>query len=224
MSRTHDNKHLTLSQRVIIEKGLENHESFAAIAKKTGKDPSTISKEVRRHISHFTKKDGKRDIPCVNRKDCHIHLLCNDDSCARLCKFCWKPNFYCTSVCPDYQAAVCPKLDKPPYVCNGCSKKGGCLMKRSYYSAKYAQDLYDELLVSSREGINQSPVDIAMLDKLISPLLKKGQSLAHIYAHHASEIPCCRKTLYNYIDKSFFFSQKYRYATPSSLQSEKATN
>lgn len=43
-----------------------------------------------------------------------------------------------------------------------------------------------------------------MLDSLISPLLLKGQSLAHIYAHHASEIPCCRKTLYNYIDKSVF--------------------
>lgn len=40
--------------------------------------------------------------------------------------------------------------------------------------------------------------------RLISPLLKKEQSLAHIYAYHASEIPCCRKTLYNYIDKSLF--------------------
>lgn len=34
--------------------------------------------------------------------------------------------------------------------------------------------------------------------------MKKGQSIAHIYAHHGHEIPCCRRTLYNYIDKSLF--------------------
>jgi len=43
-----------------------------------------------------------------------------------------------------------------------------------------------------------------MLDQLISPLLKKGQSIAHIYANHAAEIPCCRKTIYNYIDRGLF--------------------
>ena len=43
-----------------------------------------------------------------------------------------------------------------------------------------------------------------MLDGLISPLLKQGQSLAHIYAHHGYEIPCSRRTLYNYIDRGVF--------------------
>jgi len=43
-----------------------------------------------------------------------------------------------------------------------------------------------------------------MLDQLISSLLKKGQSIAHIYANHAAEIPCCRKTPYNYIDRGLF--------------------
>jgi len=77
-------------------------------------------------------------------------------------------------------------------------------MRKSLYFAKHADDGYRNLLVAAREGINQTPADIAMIDKIISPLLKKGQSLAHIYAHHGSEIPCCRKTLYNYIDKSLF--------------------
>jgi len=35
-------------------------------------------------------------------------------------------------------------------------------------------------------------------------LLKQGQSLAHIYAFHGHEIPCSRRTLYNYIDKGVF--------------------
>jgi hypothetical protein len=39
---------------------------------------------------------------------------------------------------------------------------------------------------------------------LISPLIQKGQSVAHIYSSHAQEIKCSRRTLYNYIDKSVF--------------------
>nr|WP_330408031.1 IS30 family transposase [Vallitalea guaymasensis] len=70
------------------------------------------------------------------------------------------------------------------------------------YSSKYADDCYRELLVSSREGINQTPESIMKMDELVSPLIKKGQSIAHIYAHHAEEIGCGRRTLYNYIDQS----------------------
>lgn len=35
------------------------------IARKITKDPSTISKEVRRHLVHHVKRDGDRDIPCA---------------------------------------------------------------------------------------------------------------------------------------------------------------
>lgn len=199
-----NHKHLTMSQRIIIEKGLENNESFSLIAQKTGKDSSTISKEVRKRLVYHVKKDCGRDIPCAKRTQCRIRILCGDRDCVRLCKMCVRPKIQCTNICPQYEEKICNRLERAPYVCNGCAKKANCLLRRSYYSAKQAQDGYLELLVSSREGINQSPVDIAMIDALISPLLKKGQSLAHIYAHHGSEIPFCRKTLYNYIDKSVF--------------------
>ena len=42
-------KHLNLSDRINIEKGLNNNDSFATIAKVVQKDPTTISKEVRKH-------------------------------------------------------------------------------------------------------------------------------------------------------------------------------
>ena len=38
----------------------------------------------------------------------------------------------------------------------------------------------------------------------MSPLLKKGQSIAHIYASHADEIACSRRTIYSYIDRGIF--------------------
>ena len=44
------NIHLSLSDRIIIEAGLRERRSFSAIAAELGKDPTTISKEVRAHI------------------------------------------------------------------------------------------------------------------------------------------------------------------------------
>jgi len=202
-SEKSNGKHLQISQRLIIEKGLNNGESFTEIGKKISKDPSTISKEVRRHITYHVKRDMNRNIPCANRSDCMRKNVCGDN-CLHYCKACEKPDVHCTDLCRNYVERGCEKLKKPPYVCNGCNKRTNCLMKKSFYSAQYAHDTYLEVLTSSREGINQAPVDIHMLNELISPLLMKGQSLAHIYANHASEIPCCRKTLYNYIDKGVF--------------------
>lgn len=202
-NKKHDGKHLTISQRIIIEKGLGDHESFKAIATRIGKDPTTVAKEVKNHIFESVKSDKYGDIPCQYSLNCKIKGLCAD-SCCKTCKTCTKPHVRCKDICPKYTEKTCGKLDKAPYVCNGCYRKGSCNLRRKFYSAKYAHDSYSENLVSSREGINQNPVDIYMLDQLISPLLKKGQSLAHIYANHASEIPCSRKTLYNYIDKGLF--------------------
>ncbi len=195
-------KHLTLSQRIEIEKGLLAGESFAVIARKIGKNPSTISKEIRRHSKTAERKNiDFAPIPCSNRGNCKIKYLC-DDACETFCRICKKKNMRCINVCPNYKPCICDKLSKPPYVCNGCGKKTNCLMQKHVYSAKYADDCYRELLVSSREGINQTPDTIMKMDSLVSPLIQKGQSIAHIYINHAEEIGCSRRTLYNYIDQS----------------------
>lgn len=46
--------------------------------------------------------------------------------------------------------------------------------------------------------------ELEELNDLISPLIKKGQPLSHIFAVHADEIPVCRRTLYNYLDQRVF--------------------
>ena len=45
-------------------------------------------------------------------------------------------------------------------------------------------------------------LELSNLDKLISPLVKQGQSLSHIYQTH--DIPCSRSTLYRYLAKNCF--------------------
>ena len=42
--------HLNLSDRMRIESGLARGETFKSIASEIGKDPSTVSKEVRRFL------------------------------------------------------------------------------------------------------------------------------------------------------------------------------
>jgi len=78
-------------------------------------------------------------------------------------------------------------------------------MPRKFYSSKYAHDSYRNTLVSCRAGINQTPESIQTMNDLLVPLLKeKHQSIAHVYATHAEEIGCSRRTLYTYISNSIF--------------------
>ena len=198
-------KHLTFEQRVEIEKGLTENKSFAAIARIIGKDPSTISKEVRLHAHTKERPDaGYTNPPCIHRKDCKIVCLCKEQ-CGTLCKICKKPDMRCIQVCPGYETADCRKLGRPPYVCNGCGKKAHCLMPRKFYSSKYAQDEYRSVLLDSRAGINQTPESIQAMNDLLVPLIRgKHQSIAHIYATHAEELGCSRRTLYSYINAGVF--------------------
>lgn len=194
-------KHLTLSQRIEIEKGLLDNHTFTEIARSIEKDPSTISKEVRKHLEIKQHRNSFAPIPCGNRSNCKLKGLCLKD-CSIMCKMCREPGQKCIDVCDTYEPVQCSKLIKAPYVCNGCGKRINCLLDKKTYSAKYSDDRYRDILVSSREGINQTPESIQKLDALLSPLIQKGQSIAHIYTNHAEEIQCSKRTLYTYIDMS----------------------
>ena len=196
MNNKGNQKHLTFEQRVDIEKGLTENKSFAEIGRTIGKDPSTISKEVRLHAHTKERPDaGYTNPPCIHRKTCKIVCLC-DEQCGIVCKLCRKPDMRCINICPGYETAECEKLKKPPYVCNGCVKKTNCLMPRKFYSSKYAHDEYRSVLVDCRVGINQTPESIQAMNDLLVPLIKeKHQSIGHIYATHAEELGCSRRTV-----------------------------
>jgi IS30 family transposase len=206
-NKNYDCKHLTTTQRIKIEKGLLDGESFASIARKISKHPSTVAKEVKKYRYFPQRESVEKILPCTFFKSCQMRFLCDQKDCVKPCKLCFDTVLRvrkCSLICPDYYEKVCPKIHKAPYVCNGCPKFKRCDLQHALYSAQQADESAHELLVSCRDGIKQSPADIAILDDLISPLLKQGQSLAHIYAHHGHEIPCSRRTLYNYIDKGIF--------------------
>ena len=206
--KEYDHKHLSTSQRIHIEKGLNDGLPFAANARKLDKHPSTIAKEVKKYRTlQPREKDPKKPARCALFKECTLRFLCDKKDCVKMCKSCYDVKLLvskCSYLCSEYREPQCASISKAPFVCNHCARQRTCNKEKAYYIAQNADQSSQELLVSCRQGINQAPADIAMLDTLISPLLAQGQSLAHIYAFHGHEIPCSRKTLYNYIDQGVF--------------------
>jgi len=58
---TRKNKHLTLEDRIEIQECLDKGMTFKAIASRVGKDQTTISKEVKKHLSYTASKVVYRD-------------------------------------------------------------------------------------------------------------------------------------------------------------------
>lgn len=98
----------------------------------------------------------------------------------------------------------CEKLNKKPYVCNGCPSRRGYRKHRYTYYAKEAQKSYEKLIKSSREGIDLTEEDVFNIDTVISPLIKKGQTVNHIYINHPELLNFSKVTFYNYINDGVF--------------------
>ena len=61
-------KHFTLSDRISIEAGIEKGWSFKKIADELGKSPSSVSREVRRHLifsPHYYDDHSRRKTECI---------------------------------------------------------------------------------------------------------------------------------------------------------------
>ena len=194
-------KHLTAEDRHFIEDALNERCTLKAIAENLFKDPTTISKEIKRNRIAGTRNKDKQMTSCSRRKECEKKNLCGA-LCNRLCKKCKTLN--CYKQCPDYRVKTCSRITQFPHVCNGCTHKIGCLHEKYHYRGKVAQANYKEVLTTCREGIGISATQLNALDELISPLIRKGQSVAHIYTHHRDEINCSERTLYNYFEMNAF--------------------
>ena len=223
---TGNQKHMTMDDRIVIEKGLEQKFSLRSIAAQVGKDPTTISKEIKKHRSfqehnRFNEPKNK----CAHFKDCKKKNICGTYApvCKKMCRLCNHCNSHCSDFIP--RSYHCTKLDKAPFVCNACDKKINCRLDKAFYRASTAYRQYRTVLVESRTGINISPEGLAWLDELVSPLIRQGHSPYMILQNHP-EIPCSEKTLYNYIGsgalhvKNIDLPKKVKYKIRSSISSD----
>lgn len=96
----------------------------------------------------------------------------------------------------------CLRLDKPPYVCNGCPKRHGCRCVRYLYNAKKAQAQYEAMLRDSREGIPLNHAEFYEIDAQLTSRLKNGQ---HLYqAIKSTGVDIAISTAYRYAEKGYF--------------------
>ena len=116
-------KHLTLEDRIYIENELNKGTSFKDIARFLCKDPTTISKEVRTHrLSDWYHKGTFYNAKnfCIHRYHCRKTNVCGKIVlCGIKCTSC--PT--CNQTCKDFVKERCLRLDRAPYICNGCDKK-----------------------------------------------------------------------------------------------------
>ena len=109
-------KHFTLSDRISIEAGIEKRWSFKKIADELGKSPSSVSREVRRHLifsPHYYDDHSRRKTECIYFSSCSKQGVCGNLSCSSLCSKCRSRK--CASFCPSFTTAKCELLKKPPF-------------------------------------------------------------------------------------------------------------
>ena len=162
-------KHLTLDSRITIENKLNERESFKAIGRFLGKDCTTISKEVKNHFCF--EKSGTygrsfNDCRLALQRKCTAQNICEPCS-SRKDRFCWSCG-KCSSSCILYEKYTCPKLSRPPYVCNGCPDRNKCSLEKRLYKASYAQKEYEQVRSESRSGFALSESELQQMDDIVS--------------------------------------------------------
>lgn len=146
-------KHLTLSDRIVIERGINNELTFATIARILERSPSSISREVKRYRVVIRSNREAHGNDCTKRCSCLRNRVCEDapaHGCFMTrCKSC--SDVLCTTVCPAYESPDCSRLDKPPYVCIGCDQQKKCRKNHAYYAAQRADTAYHRTIREAEE-------------------------------------------------------------------------
>lgn len=193
------NKHMTIADRVEIEKGLATGRSFASIAREIGVSTSTVSWEVRQNRT-MSAIDRRAFNLCARKNECAITNI--RGSCPggiSKCKGCRKVK--CFLVCGEFQERRCETLEKAPFVCGECPKLPNCRFRHARYHAVEAQLKYECRLVESRQGISLTADELCQAVRIVKAHLQKGWSFEAIWAAYGSFLPVSVRTMHSYAER-----------------------
>ena len=186
MQKPVSKKHLTEDDRIRIEALLNEQKSLRYIAARLDKSPSTISREIKTHVT----ENKTRPCDCIYFYDCKARNVCGSKSCKKECRSCSKARKYCT----DYSKAYCERLiGRKLKLCNGCPRTYNCPYGKFFYKASKADIEYRNTLVESRNGYDLTAEELINLDETVSPLIMNGQSVYHIV--QTNDLPVSESTL-----------------------------
>ncbi len=196
--------HLTKQERCIIENLLNAKISLQQIGVKVNKNHSTIAREIKKHrIEDENNKKRKKNF-CTLSKSCMKRTLCKvpPPNCQNRCSTC--RIFACNQLCKDFHEDHCYKLNKSPFVCNGCPELKTCKKRKFFYCANTAMNEYKAELVEARQGIDVSKTEMQIYKNIIKAGVQKGQSIHHVMAAHKDTFQKCEKSIYNYFNSGYF--------------------
>ena len=157
-SNSTKNKHLTFDDRLEIQGGLSHGMTFKALSKRIGKDPTTISKEVKKHLAlkPANVKTSTLGGKPIDAKPCPLLL-----KAPFVCNPC-KKRYHCALQKQVYDAKAAQNAYKALL---SESREGTPLNKEDFYKAdaviaegiKKGQHLY-HILQSNELGISKSTV------------------------------------------------------------------
>ncbi|OFK23025.1 IS30 family transposase [Olsenella sp. HMSC062G07] len=192
---------LTLDDRICIEAGLARGQSISEIARSIGRSPSVVAREIKRNCTSDPKHNvvqPSRNL-CIHKNACTVMDLCGK-GCLQGCHRC--RSWLCNSLCPEYQAAECPRHSKPPYCCNGCSMRlgYGCDYPYRFYEAKAADDAASDRASDSRSGLDCTEEEFAKTIEIARDGLRNGQSPEHIWHAHPGEMAFGPRNFYKLLE------------------------
>ena len=100
-----------------------------------GRSHTTINRELQRHRIEKDPDHRKNTNYCVFSRKCNKYKVYNlpPSSCLGKCSRCRIVSY--NKYCPNFVENKCRKLDRPPYVCNGCKELKLCSKRKYFYSA-----------------------------------------------------------------------------------------
>lgn len=194
-------KHLTMSERIEIYSLLKQDVSIRKIAKALNRDPTTIAKEIKKHLEVKETGCGGRPFnQCKNSDKCLKSGVCGAEFCYTFCYKCSRCNLYCK----DFEEQVCERLVKAPYCCNGCPKTRSCHYRKKVYRANIAHSEYKQKLSESRKGFYIRKAEAKRIEQIIAQPILHEQSVHHVYLAHKDELTISERSIYTYIDGGVF--------------------
>jgi len=198
--------HLTRTDRDKIAEGIAADVALKDIAALIGKDPTAVSREVKRYRSYEGLSKPHTNAICAKFTDCTLHNLCSARCEKKRCATC--ASHACKKYCDEYEQKTCKRLSRWPHVCNGCPPPAQrrCPLIRYKYYPSIADAKAIKERSESRKGIVLDASELIALDRQIAPLLRINKMSVEAAwkacLKEGNPLPVAPSTLRRYIDQS----------------------
>ena len=171
-------KRLTVDDRINLQACIAKNLSWKETSKILKKNRSTVYRELK---NYFSIRDGKHTCEhCKHRNFCKDNGVVMNQKGERDC----------------FEPIICFRLSHFPFVCNNCENKKKCNREKRYYDCINAENRSLGNRIGTRKHKRISKENIESINKIVSPLIFKGQSIHHIYETNPTlKTICCERTI-----------------------------